>query len=451
MTVSNHTQAVLLLTAHFSKPGKDEIKPLSPKEWGRFALWLKERSLTPEQLVMGEPKTLLDGWSDKDITLERIEQLLSRSAALALAMEKWLRAGLWVMTRSDPGYPIRVKQRLKLDSPPLLFGCGNPQLLNQGGVAVVGSRDADTGDLAFSRNLGRLAAQQGYSIVSGGARGIDEAAMVGALDTEGTVIGVLADSLLSAAVSARYRRHLLNNNLVLVSTFYPEAGFNAGNAMARNKYIYCLADAAVVVHSGNKGGTWTGAHENLKKAWVPLWVKETDNPDAGNAHIVREGGRWIKAALDKLSLSELFDGSEKPVNTSLYNDSSDKFAKEPTEKKIADNKPPGTGQSMEQTNEGTGCVENRSATPALEEISAETNFYQFFLIKLKNLAQQEPRTADELARELDINKTQLNAWLKRAISEQKLQSLYKPRRYRWLAHDVDQTGLFDEHQKIGSR
>jgi predicted Rossmann fold nucleotide-binding protein DprA/Smf involved in DNA uptake len=451
MTVSNHTQAVLLLTAHFSKPGKDEIKPLGPKEWGRFALWLKERSLTPEQLVMGEPKTLLDGWNDKDITLERIEQLLSRSAALALAMEKWLRAGLWVITRSDPVYPIRIKQRLKQDSPPLLFGCGNPQLLNQGGLAVVGSRDADTDDLASSRSLGRLAAQQGYSIVSGGARGIDEAAMVGALDAEGTVIGVLADNLLSAAVSARYRRHLLNGNLVLVSPFYPEAGFSAGNAMARNKYIYCLADAAVVVHSGNKGGTWSGAHENLKKAWVPLWVKETDNPDAGNAQIVREGGRWIKTALDKLNLSELFDGPQKPIDTSLCGDSFDKFAKVSTDQKIADNNAPGTGQTMEQFDEGTIPAENRTATSALDKISAETNFYQFFLIKLKNLAQQEPKTADELARELDISKTQLNAWLKRAISEQKLRSFSKPRRYQWLAHNVEQTSLFDERRNVGSR
>lgn len=221
--------------------------------------------------------------------------------------------------------------------------------------------------------------------------------------------------------------------------------------MARNKYIYCLADAAVVVHSGNKGGTWSGAHENLKKAWVPLWVKDTDNPDAGNAQIVREGGRWIKTALDKLNLSELFDGPQKPIDTSLCGDSFDKFAKVSTDQKIADNNAPGTGQTMEQFDEGTIPAENRTATSALDKISAETNFYQFFLIKLKNLAQQEPKTADELARELDISKTQLNAWLKRAISEQKLRSFSKPRRYQWLAHNVEQTSLFDERRNVGSR
>jgi hypothetical protein len=92
--------------------------------------------------------------------------------------------------------------------------------------------------------------------VSGEARGIDETAMLSALEHQGTAIGVLADRLLRAATSAKYRKHLMVNNLVLVSPFNPEAGFNVGNAMARNRHIYCLADAAVVVSSTrDKGGT----------------------------------------------------------------------------------------------------------------------------------------------------------------------------------------------------
>lgn len=50
-----------------------------------------------------------------------------------------------------------------------------------------------------------------------------------------------------------------------LSPYYPDAKFNAGNAMGRNKYIYVLAKSSVVIHSGLKGGTWEGAKENLKK------------------------------------------------------------------------------------------------------------------------------------------------------------------------------------------
>jgi predicted Rossmann fold nucleotide-binding protein DprA/Smf involved in DNA uptake len=126
--LTHTTQAVLLLTAHFSKPAPGDSKPLSPAEWGRFALWLKEQGQTPAALLTGEPSRLLGGWVDDRISPERIRALLSRSPALALALEKWQRAGLWVIARSDPDYPVRLKQLLRNSSPPFFFGCGNRQL-----------------------------------------------------------------------------------------------------------------------------------------------------------------------------------------------------------------------------------------------------------------------------------------------------------------------------------
>jgi len=207
MNISLQTQAVLLLTAWFSKPTPTDPKPLTPKEWGRFAQWLKEQGATPELLLAGtDPYQVLGEWSDRSISAERIVALLARSAALGLALEKWQRAGLWVMTRSDADYPTRLKRLLKFDAPPVLFGCGNRALLDKGGIAVIGSRDASEADLAYASGIGQGSALQGYSVVSGGARGVDEAAMLGGLKAEGTVIGVLSDSLLRAATSANAQR-----------------------------------------------------------------------------------------------------------------------------------------------------------------------------------------------------------------------------------------------------
>lgn len=295
MNTSPQTQAILLMTVWFTKPGKDDPKPLSPTEWGRFAAWLKDQGKSPEALLTSnDPLDCLEGWLDPSITPERIRHLLGRSGALGLALEKWQRAGLWVMTRSDPDYPSRLKKRLKLDAPAVLFGCGNRRLLDQGGIAVVGSRAADEQDLAYTSRLGARIAAQRRSVLSGGARGIDETAMLGALETEGTAAGVLPDSLLRAATSAKYRKGLMKNDLALVSPFNPEAGFDAGNAMRRNRYIYCLADAGIVVAtSKDSGGTWNGAIENLKHGWVPLWVKENADPDSGSAALVARGARWL--------------------------------------------------------------------------------------------------------------------------------------------------------------
>ncbi|MBF8269915.1 MAG: putative Rossmann fold nucleotide-binding protein [Gammaproteobacteria bacterium] len=316
MSFSVHTQAILLLTAHFSKPVNDAPKPLTTKEWARFAQWLKDHDINPEKLMNGHLTTALDGWTDKFITAERIEKLMNRGSALALAVEKWTRAGLWVVTRSDNNYPARLKQLLKTDCPAVLFGCGNPALLSNGGVAIVGARNAGNGDLEFSSNLGKTAAVQGYTVVSGGARGVDEAAMLGALENEGTVIGVLADSLLKTATSGKYRKYLQNQNLVLVSPYYPEAGFNAGNAMSRNKYIYCLSEAAVVVQSGTEGGTWNGAIENLKNQWVPLWVKEKKDPKSGNSLLVQKGAFSLADDISRLDINNLMKERELINKTS---------------------------------------------------------------------------------------------------------------------------------------
>ena len=309
MTLSPRTQAILLLTAHFSKSAGD-AGPLTNSEWARLVGWLRHKEASPEQLLTPDFEHIVEGFRDEKITTQRLEQLLSRGPALALATEKWLRAGLWIMTRSDSDYPRRLKERLRVDAPPVLFGCGNRLLLDAGGLAIVGSRNASTTGLDFARKLGEVVSGDGHAVVSGGAKGVDEAAMLGALESDGTSVGVLANGLLKAATSSKYRKHLMGGNLALVSTFSPEAGFNVGNAMQRNKYVYCLADACVVVASDTKGGTWTGAIENLKNEWVPLWVKPPDHPMPGNSRIVEHGGRWLPA-LDELETGSLF---EAPAN-----------------------------------------------------------------------------------------------------------------------------------------
>ena len=88
-------------------------------------------------------------------------------------------AGLWILAYLDDGYPERLRERLQDKMPPILFGCGDRSLLGSGGLAVIGSRKAPARDLEYARAFGSAAAEEGVAIVSGGARGIDEAVMTG--------------------------------------------------------------------------------------------------------------------------------------------------------------------------------------------------------------------------------------------------------------------------------
>ena len=396
MSVTPDAQAIMLLTVHFSKSGSDSAKPLTTTEWARLNKWMldKDSDFKPSDLMTGSLSEWLEGWSNKRVTLERVNALLNRGMALALSVEKWERSGLWIMTRSDDDYPQRMKDRLgPSKSPHILFGCGNRRLLQDDGnvLAVVGSRDADDIDLAYSRDLGKKAANSGWSVVSGGARGVDEAAMLGALDAEGTVIGALADSLLKTSLSKKYLRHLMDDNLVLVSRFNPEAGFNVGNAMGRNKYIYCLSDAAVVVRSDTKGGTWRGAEENQKNNWVPIWVKHTDD---GNHRIVKRGAKWLPDSIDDVDLSVLTKDMEKD-------------ALEPVE------------------------------TPADNGVNplngiTDMNFYDFFLLMAERECSASPKTIEQLHEKWQFHKAQLKKWLDKATEDNNLEKLEDTPGYRWI-------------------
>lgn len=440
-SLSPTAQATLLLTSYFSRASSESAKPLTNAEWGRFALWLKEKSTTPADLLVADPKALLQGWHDARISAERIIELLNRGHSLALAMEKWQRAGLWVVTRSDPEYPKRLKQRLKTDSPPVLFGCGNKALLNTGGLAVIGSRNASESDLAFTDQVGAKAAAEGIAIVSGGARGVDETAMLGAMKQGGVVIGVMADSLLKAATSSKWRKGLMDDHAVLVSPFYPEAGFSAGNAMARNKYIYCLADSSLVIHSGKKGGTLNGAEENLKKAWVPLWVKQTTDKDAANADLVAKGGHWLEADTQAFNVADLMS-DEGGRASQVKEPMSDLFSMPAQSELFAEpesNSEPEAGHEEDVIESVREIVVSESQTKieAIPEQTTESeagpsspvDFYQMFISELQHLA-EKPVTVDALIESTQLHKSQLTEWLKRAVDDGVVKKLNRPVRFQ---------------------
>ena len=222
--------------------------------------------------------------SETDTTVEPHTGILTRMPAR-------LSPEIWIARLDESNYPTRFKTRLKKQAPSIIYGCGDPAILETGGLAVVGSRDVDPTLVEFTEDVGRLAARADRTLVSGAARGIDQAAMRGALEAGGRVAGVMADSLERAARHREHRDLITDGKLVLISPYDPLAGFNVGHAMQRNKLIYALADAALVVNSDyEKGGTWSGAVEQLDKYhFVPVYVRSSGDVGQGLEALQRKG------------------------------------------------------------------------------------------------------------------------------------------------------------------
>ncbi|HRL76186.1 MAG TPA: DNA-processing protein DprA [Candidatus Accumulibacter phosphatis] len=289
--LSNNTQAILLLTAPLITGRSEPTRELlTPSEYKRLARHLHQLSKEPADLLSSDADEILrQGQAVVDAA--RLKRLLGRGFALSQAIDRWQARGIWVVSRADSNYPQRLRDRLREDRPAVLYGCGERTILERGGLAVVGSRDVDEALVEYTESIGRLTAKARKTLVSGGARGIDQAAMRGALEAGGMVSGVLADGLEKSAMNRDHRRLLMDGQLVLVSPYDPGAGFNVGNAMQRNKLIYALADAALVVNSDvEKGGTWAGAVEQLGKLkFVPVFVRSTGSASTGLTALLNKG------------------------------------------------------------------------------------------------------------------------------------------------------------------
>jgi len=288
-------QAIFLLCGRLGSHEDNSAKPLTRNQYNEVANWLNNNGMRPEDLLNEEGREQLSVFGgDGRLTEKRLRTLLQRGAAMAMAVEEWTNKGGWILARSDDNYPKRFRRRLRHLAPPILYGVGDLKLLEHGGVSMVGSRDSDDASLAFVRDLACRCAEEGVSVVSGGARGVDQASMDAALEAEGIVVGALANGLAKTSRKKKYREAITDNRLTLVSAYHPNSRFQVWKAMDRNKHIYALGDGTVVAHSAvGSGGTWSGATENLKHEWVPLFVRaEPPIPD-GNRKLIEMGGHPI--------------------------------------------------------------------------------------------------------------------------------------------------------------
>ena len=419
--LSANTKAILLLTAPLIV-GRNEVSGdlLTPGEYKRLARHLLDLQRQPADLLSPGAESLIKECQGI-VDAGRLQRLLERGFLLSQAIEKWLSRAIWVVSRADASYPSRLKKHLKENAPPVLYGCGDAGLLDIGGLAVVGSRDVNPELIEYTESIGRLAADAKKGIVSGGARGIDQAAMRGALENEGQVVGVMADKLEQAAMNRENRDILMSSRLVLVSPYDPAAGFNVGNDMQRNKLIYALADAALVVSSDvNKGGTWAGAIEQIQKLkLVPVFVRSRGEPGPGLEALRKKGALSWPEPQHPRDLTKLLAQKISSIQTPE------------TQKDLL------TYVQKHKGLEGDAlppAIKKPTIQPTQKPVAAAKDFNpaEDLFGKVRELLIQLPaaKPAADIAKYLDVPVSMINIWLRRLVEDGTMKKLSKPIRYQ---------------------
>ena len=247
----------LLLSSHLGDP---ERKCLTVPQLRVLADRVRQLEKPMDDRELGETDMVRLGYG-RDMA-RRIVQLLGEEERLNWYLSRGEKLGCVPITRVSEGYPLILRQRLGLDSPGCLWAKGDVSILNTPAIALVGSRDLNPENKAFAEAVGREAAIQGLTLVSGNARGADKTAQEACLNAGGRVISIVADSLAS---------HKERHNVLYVSEDDFEAEFSAQRALSRNRCIHALGRMVFVAQSrAQQGGTWDGTVKNLRFGWSPV-------------------------------------------------------------------------------------------------------------------------------------------------------------------------------------
>lgn len=191
----------------------------------------------------------------KDKSLARAEQILASCEALKIR----------VLTLQDIAYPERLRQ---IEEPPcVLYVKGQlPQMDDELSIAVVGAREATPYGEVAARRLAKELAQQGAVVVSGIARGIDAAAITGALTGGGRVVSVLGngiDVIYPKSNAGLYED--VSEMGALLSEYPPGTKPEGSYFPVRNRIISGLSLGVLVVEGGERSGSLITARLALEQ------------------------------------------------------------------------------------------------------------------------------------------------------------------------------------------
>ncbi len=231
---------------------------------GMYAARILEHFGTPERAYFadpaayetldGVPKQVRQALEDKD--LSQVEEILAKCEQLNIS----------ILTRQDAAFPQRLAQ---LDSAPcVLYVKGKLPLMDQeAAVAIVGARQASPYGVMAAGRLGLDLARQGALVVSGSARGIDAAALQGALRGGGKVVSVLGNGI--DVVYPSYHEELYADVAAagaLVSEYPPGTPPTGTNFPVRNRLIAGLSLGVVVVEGTERSGSLITARWALEQS-----------------------------------------------------------------------------------------------------------------------------------------------------------------------------------------
>ncbi|MFZ1388729.1 MAG: DNA-processing protein DprA [Thiolinea sp.] len=234
---------------------------------------------------------------------EVIQNLRAVPAEATLADLEWLHRAQHrhILVPEDPLYPKQLHD-VKA-APPILFVAGNPELLNEPQLAMVGSRTPTTYGKDNAQAFAHYLAKHGITITSGLALGIDAISHQGALEAGGHTIAVIATGLdIMYPAKNRSLAERIVEQGVIVSEFPIGVKPQAQNFPRRNRIISGLSLGTLVVEAALQSGSLVTAQHALEQGREVFAIPGSiHSPLAHGCHrLIRQGAKLVETAADIL-------------------------------------------------------------------------------------------------------------------------------------------------------
>lgn len=208
------------------------------------------------------------------------------------------------MTSGQPVYPALLKEIR--DYPKELYYIGDPKLLQEKCVSIVGSRKTNQYGRSTAYSFGKALGQRGITVVSGMAVGIDTCAHEGALQEKGNTAAVLACGLdLCYPPRNRELKGKIESAGIVLSEYPPGTAAQRYYFPQRNRIISGLSPLTVVVQAGNRSGALItaelAADQGRDVGAVPGNIDSEYN--LGSNKLLREGAFALTGVQDLLEAS----------------------------------------------------------------------------------------------------------------------------------------------------
>ena len=230
-------------------------------------------------------------------------------AAIGHVAERLRRDGMHCLVA--PFTDLALPDRVRRNRPPVLFAVGPTHLIATPSVGFCGSRGATSRGLEVAADIAQQVSDQGFNVVSGGAKGVDITAHKTALENGGTTTVVLAEGILACRMREELRAVFDPARTLALSEFFPAAPWLAGRAMQRNRTICALSRAMVLIEARASGGTFAAGQDALAMG-VPLFTADYSaklESNDGNRILLDRGGVALRQsrATGRANLARLFE------------------------------------------------------------------------------------------------------------------------------------------------